>query len=192
MPDSHGVEPGSQDKNIQVMLAGRRLYPAASYSFDRGFAEIDKAHVGLIKDVKKVLFEGRPLSAIGVNRLRRCEDLGKSRIFDPRPRFVAPEIVSGTVRLFVRKEVVERANPRRKATNLPNSFERRLPLLVGHLGCGLLEKLVVETPERRSALLVCERIALLHAADCVVVQLFLSHRQSQFGRTLEDGQQRGD
>src|SRR6267378_539434 len=158
------------------MLAGRRLDPAASYSFDRSFAEIDKAHVRLIKDIKKVLFEGRSLGAIGVNRLRRCEDLGKSRIFDPRPRFVAPEIVSGTVRFFVCKEVVERANPGRKTTNLPDSFERRLQLLIGHLGCGLLKELVVETPERRSALLVCERIALLHAADCVVVELFLSHR----------------
>ena len=63
---NHGVEAGSQDKNIEVMLAGRRLYSAARYSFDRGFlAEIDKVHVGLIEDIEKVLFEGRPLSAVG-------------------------------------------------------------------------------------------------------------------------------
>src|SRR5712664_1451299 len=170
------------------MLAGRRLDPASSNSFDRCFAEIDKAHVGLIEDIKKILFEGRPLSAIGVKGLRRCEHLGKSRIFDPRSRFVAPEIVGSTVRLFVRKEVVERTNPRRKATDLPNAFERRLPFVFGHLGRGLIKEFVVEPTERRFALLVCEWIAFLHAADRVVVQLPLSYRQSQIRRALEDGE----
>ena len=69
---SHRVKPGSQDQNIQSVLAGYSLDPTAGHFLDRRFAEIDKAHVGLIKDVKKVLFEGRSLGAIGVNRLRRC------------------------------------------------------------------------------------------------------------------------
>src|ERR1700722_17216879 len=187
-PARHGIEPGSEDENVEVMLAGGRLDPAARHRFDRGFAEIDKAHIGLIEDLIKVLFERRPFGAIGMKRLGRCEDLGNGRILDPRPRLVAPEIVGGAVRLFVRKEVVERANPGRKATDLPNPFERRPPLVFGYLGRGLLEEFVVEAAERRVAFLVGAWITLLHAADSVVVQLPLSHRQSQIGRALEDSE----
>src|SRR5271154_6771770 len=143
------------------MLASRRLDASARYPFDRAFAEIDKAHVRLIEDIKKILFKGRPLRTIRMNRLHRCEDLGEDRILDPCPRFVAPEVICGTVRLFVDKKIVERANPGCKATNLPNAFERRLPLVCGHFGRGLLEKLVIESPKRRSTLFVCERVALL-------------------------------
>ena len=59
------------------MLASRRLDPTARHSFDRGFAEIDKAYVGLVEDIKKVLLEGRPLRTIRMNRLHRCKDLGE-------------------------------------------------------------------------------------------------------------------
>src|SRR3984957_13712101 len=187
-PARHGIEPGSEDENVEVMLAGGRLDPAARHRFDRGFAEIDKAHIGLIEDLIEVLFERRPFGAIGMKRLGRCEDLGNGRILDPRPRLVAPKIVGGAVRLFVRKEVVERANPGRKATDLPNAFERRSPLIFGHLGRGLFEEFVVEAAERRVAFLVGAWITLLHAADGVVVQLPLSHRQSQIGRALEYGE----
>src|SRR5438445_380669 len=119
------------------MLAGRRLDAAARHSFDRGFAEIDKAHIVLIEDLIKVLFER----------------LANSRILDPRPRFVAPEIVGGTVRLFVRKEVVERANPRCKASDLPNPFEGRPPLVFGYLGRGFFQEFIIEPAERRPAFL---------------------------------------
>src|SRR6202011_3477475 len=107
------------------------------------------------------IFEGGSLGAIGMKRFCRRENLGNSRIFDPRPRFVAPEVIGGTVRLFVYEQVVERANPRRKASDLPNTFERRSPLVFGHLGRRLFEGIIVEPPDRRSALLVCERITLL-------------------------------
>jgi hypothetical protein len=130
---SHRVKPSSQDQNIQIVLAGRGLDTAPGHLLDRRFTEIDGGHVGLIEDVKEVLLQGRPLCSIGVKRLRRCKNLGNRRIFDTRPRFVTPEIVGRAIRLLVDKKVVERANPRHKATNLPNAFERRSPLLFGHL-----------------------------------------------------------
>src|SRR5258708_5957349 len=96
-PASHRVETCGQDKNVQVMPAGGRLDPAARHSFDWGFTEIDKTHVGLIEDLEEVLFEGRSLGAKGVNRLRRCEHLGNGGIVNSRSRFVAPEVVGGAV-----------------------------------------------------------------------------------------------
>ena len=56
-PTRDGIETSGQDKNVQVMSAGGRRDPAARHSFDRGFAEIDKAHIGLIEDLEEVLFK---------------------------------------------------------------------------------------------------------------------------------------
>src|SRR5229473_4943757 len=107
------------------MLASRRLDPAARHSFDWGGAEVNKTHIVLIEDLVKVLFEGRPLDAVRMNRLRGREYLGNGRIFDPRPRFVAPEFIGGAVGFFIHKDVVERANPWRKAAHLPQALEDR-------------------------------------------------------------------
>src|ERR1700678_3599966 len=158
------------------MLASRRLDPAARHSFDRRFAEIDKTHIRLIEDIKKSLCEGRPLGAIGMKWLRWCEHLGYGRVLDARPRFVAPEIVGGTVRLFVEKQIVEPTTPRRQAADLPDTFERRSPLVLGHLGCGLFEGVIVEPSEARPAFLIGAWIVLLHATDRIVVKFPLSHR----------------
>jgi hypothetical protein len=68
--------------------------------------EIDKGHVGLIEDIKEVLLQGRPLGAVGAEGLHRREDLGNRRIFDPRPRLVAPEIVGRTIRLLVDEKII--------------------------------------------------------------------------------------
>src|SRR6266516_7196973 len=115
------------------MLASRCPDPAAGHSFDWGGAKVNKTHIVLIEDLIKVLFERRPLDAVGVNRLRGREYLGNGRIVDPRSRFVAPEFIGGAVDLFIHKNVVERAKPWRKATDLPQAFEDRLPLVIGHL-----------------------------------------------------------
>src|SRR3984957_12359298 len=151
---SHRVETRGQDKNVQVMPAGGRRDSAAGHSFDWGFPEIDKTHVVLIEDLEEVLFERRSLGAKGVNRLRRCEYLGNGGIVNSRSRLVTPEVVSGAVRSFIREDVVERANPRSQATDLPNAFKRRAPLALGHLGGRLVEGLIVEPSEGRPALSV--------------------------------------
>src|SRR6476661_6979548 len=86
-PASHRVEAGGQDKNIQVVLVSSGLNPAARHSFDWRGAKVDQTYIALIEDLIEVLFEGRPLDAVGMNRLRRREYLGNGRIIDPRPRF---------------------------------------------------------------------------------------------------------
>jgi hypothetical protein len=96
-PARYRVETCGQDKNVQVMPAGGRRDPAARHSFDWGFTEINESHVGLIENLEEVLFEGGALGAKGVNRLRRRDYLGNGWIVDPRSRFVAPEVVGGTV-----------------------------------------------------------------------------------------------
>jgi hypothetical protein len=68
------------------MLASRCLNPTARHSFDWRGAEVDQTYIALIEDLIKVLFEGRPLDAVGMNRRRRREYLGNARIINPRPR----------------------------------------------------------------------------------------------------------
>lgn len=185
-PAGHGVEAGRQDKNVQVMLAGRCPDPAARHPFDRGGAEVDKPHIGLIEDLVEVLFERRPLDAVGMKRLRRREHLGNGRIFDPRPGLVAPEPIGGAVDVLVHQDVVERADPWRKATRLPEALEGRLPLKIGRLGPRLCEEIDVGPREGLCAPVIDLRIPLLHTADRVLVELRLPHRQRHVGRALED------
>ena len=84
-PAGHRVEAGGQNKNVQVVLARRCLDPAAGHSLDWRGTEINKTHIWLIEDLIKVLFQGRSLDAVGMNRLRGREYLGNGRIIDPRP-----------------------------------------------------------------------------------------------------------
>src|SRR5260370_15761299 len=104
------------------MLASRCLDPAARHSFDWGGAKVNKTHIVLIEDLIEVLLEGRPLDAVGMNRLRGREYLGNGRIIDPRPRFVAPEFICGAGGVFIINDVVVRANPQRKAAPLPQAL----------------------------------------------------------------------
>src|SRR5258708_32664799 len=121
------------------MPASRCLDPAARHSFDWGGAEVNKTHIAPVEDLIKVLFERRPLDAVGMNRLRGREYLGNGRVIDPRPCFVAPEFIGSAVDFFIHKDVGERANPWRKTTHLPQALEDRLPLIIGHLQPSLRE-----------------------------------------------------
>src|SRR6202022_1354461 len=84
-PASHRVKAGGQQKNGPGLLPGRRLDPVSRHSFDGGGAEINKAHIVLIEDLVKVLFEGRPLDTVRMYWLRRGEHLANGRNLDPRP-----------------------------------------------------------------------------------------------------------
>jgi hypothetical protein len=126
---------------MSVTFTSRRLDPAARHFFDRGGAEVNKTHIVLIEDLVKVLFEGWPLDTVGMNRLRGREYLGNGRIGDPRSRFVAPEFICGAVGFFIHEEVIERANPWRKAARLPQALEDRLPLIGGHFERRLREEI---------------------------------------------------
>src|SRR5260370_41862750 len=112
------------------MLAGRCLDPAARHSFDGRGAQVDDAHIALIEDLIEVLLEGRPFDSARMNWLRGGEYLGNGRVIDPHPRFVAPELISGAVGLLIHKDIVEPANPRGKATHLPQALEDRLSLVI--------------------------------------------------------------
>jgi hypothetical protein len=91
------------------MLGCRCLDPAGRHAFDRRAAEIDQLHIRLIEDLIEVLLKRRPLHAEGMNGLRGCKYLGNGGIVDPRPRFVAPEFIGGTIGFFIQKNVAERA-----------------------------------------------------------------------------------
>ena len=74
--------------------------------------------------------------------------------------FVAPELIGGAVGFFIRKDVVERADPRCKPTDLPNALEGRLPLIVGDLERSLREEIDVSPGEGLRAPVIYLRILL--------------------------------
>src|SRR5260221_6685529 len=143
------------------MLASGCLDPAARHSFNWRGAEVNETHIVLIEDLIKILFERRPLDAVGMNRFRGREYLGNSRIIDPRPRFVAPEFIGGAVGFFIHKDVVEPANPWGKATHRPQALEDRMPLVIGHLERRLREEIDVGPGEGLRAPVVYLRIHFL-------------------------------